>query len=76
LTDEHRPDLLGGLTVVHATADVAAAPESGSPYRDPSGKTEPTVATGVRVTAIPYYAWANRDIGAMRVWVPSAEPIR
>ncbi len=76
LSDEHRPDLLGGVTVVHATASVAAEPEPGSPYWSPNGKAEPTVATGVQVTAIPYYAWANRDIGAMRVWVPSAEPIR
>jgi uncharacterized protein len=26
----------------------------------------------VEVTAIPYYAWANREIGAMRVWLPRA----
>jgi DUF1680 family protein len=24
----------------------------------------------VEITAIPYYAWANREIGAMRVWLP------
>jgi len=24
------------------------------------------------LTAIPYFAWANRDPGAMRVWVPRA----
>ena len=26
----------------------------------------------VDVVAIPYYAWANREIGAMRVWLPRA----
>jgi len=26
--------------------------------------------TGVRFTAIPYHAWANRGPGAMRVWLP------
>lgn len=25
---------------------------------------------GVRLTAVPYYAWANREEGAMRVWIP------
>ena len=25
---------------------------------------------GKTLTAIPYYAWANREIGAMRVWLP------
>jgi hypothetical protein len=28
----------------------------------------------VELTAIPYYAWANRGAGAMRVWVPRASP--
>jgi DUF1680 family protein len=27
----------------------------------------------VALTAIPYYAWANREPGAMRVWIPRAE---
>ena len=26
----------------------------------------------VDVVAVPYYAWANREIGAMRVWLPRA----
>ena len=26
----------------------------------------------VRVTALPYYAWANRGANAMRVWIPRA----
>jgi DUF1680 family protein len=24
--------------------------------------------------AVPYFAWANRGIGAMRVWLPEASP--
>jgi hypothetical protein len=28
-------------------------------------------ADPVRLTAIPYYARANRDAGAMRVWIPA-----
>ncbi|AWS43593.1 glycoside hydrolase family 127 protein [Streptosporangium sp. 'caverna'] len=24
----------------------------------------------IRLTAVPYYAWANREVGAMRVWIP------
>jgi DUF1680 family protein len=30
--------------------------------------------TAVRVRAVPYYAWANRGVGPMRVWLPRAEP--
>lgn len=29
--------------------------------------------TSVDVIAIPYYLWANRDSGPMRVWIPRAE---
>ncbi|MDC2954288.1 glycoside hydrolase family 127 protein [Streptomyces gilvifuscus] len=74
LAVKHRPDLLGGVTTVvaagrrrrtpdrgwwpYASADTAAAPE-------PDG--EP-----VELTAIPYYAWANREDGSMRVWLPTS----
>ncbi|MGW2830943.1 glycoside hydrolase family 127 protein [Streptomyces sp. NPDC001286] len=74
LAVKHRPDLLGGVTTVvaagrrrrtpdrgwwpYASADTAAAPE-------PEG--EP-----VELTAIPYYAWANREDGSMRVWLPTS----
>ena len=27
----------------------------------------------VTLTAVPYYAWANRGPGAMRVWIPRAD---
>ncbi len=30
------------------------------------------VIEGKRLTAIPYYAWSNRGIGKMRVWLPTA----
>jgi DUF1680 family protein len=28
--------------------------------------------TPVELTAIPYYAWANREDGSMRVWLPTS----
>ncbi|MBA4861598.1 glycoside hydrolase family 127 protein [Streptomyces sp. PSKA54] len=28
--------------------------------------------SSVRLTAVPYHAWANRDEGAMRVWIPTS----
>lgn len=60
LRAEHRPDLLGGVTVVTGRASAlyrGASPES------------PEVAD-VEFTAIPYFANANRQPGAMRVWLP------
>ncbi|MGW6024055.1 glycoside hydrolase family 127 protein [Streptomyces sp. NPDC055099] len=52
LVPEHRPDLLGGVTVVTTTG-----------HRRSDGTPTP-------LTAVPYYAWAHREEGAMRVWIP------
>jgi DUF1680 family protein len=33
---------------------------------------EPVRARAGELVAIPYFAWANRGEGAMRVWIPRA----
>lgn len=45
----------------------------GYPGANASGDARSSAAdpAPVTLTAIPYYAWANREIGPMRVWVPS-----
>ena len=63
------PDLLGGLTTIRGSAGVAVKRESDELYsRFDGGKPEPSGSTAL--TAIPYFAWANRAPGAMRVWIP------
>jgi DUF1680 family protein len=61
LTATHEHDTLGGVTVLRGTG-LRLAPPAGlyaaSIAREPAG-----------LTFIPYYAWANRGKGAMRVWV-------
>jgi DUF1680 family protein len=70
-TADVRSDLLG--SVVTLTGDVRlAAPDtswSGRLYRTARVDDDlpPTQSGGI--TAIPYYAWANREPGAMRVWL-------
>jgi DUF1680 family protein len=32
--------------------------------------TQGRVDSPTEIKAVPYYAWANREIGAMRVWLP------
>ncbi len=63
------PDLLGGVTVVRMTGRTAPnrAPLSQAKTADPwqSGDL-------ASLTAIPYFAWANRGPGPMRVWIPHA----
>ncbi|GAB4243351.1 MAG: glycoside hydrolase family 127 protein [Acidobacteriota bacterium] len=56
---ERRPDLLGGVTVIRT---------SGKAYAyDARGRVE---ERDVELTAIPYYAWANRGPAEMVVWIP------
>ncbi|MET7481939.1 beta-L-arabinofuranosidase domain-containing protein [Streptomyces sp. NPDC005538] len=73
LAVKHRPDLLGGVTTVVAAGHRRRRADDGSwwPYR----AAEPTAASAgalVELTAIPYYAWANRQDGSMRVWLPTS----
>jgi uncharacterized protein len=71
---EHRPDVLGGVTLVRLRGRVVPHATTAWPY-PPAGATEGAAgrggATEVPVTAVPYYAWANRGIGPMRVWLPT-----
>ncbi|MBE7170883.1 MAG: glycoside hydrolase family 127 protein [Williamsia sp.] len=59
-TTEYNGDLLNGVVVLEAQAPVVQASTDGS-----------SVSTvNKKITAIPYYAWANRGPGQMQVWVP------
>jgi DUF1680 family protein len=63
---EFRPDLLGGVTVLKARAKVADAGDwNGTLYR-----TTAPQYRDAEITAIPYYAWDNREPGEMLVWLP------
>ena len=70
-TVRFEPDLLGGLVVLQAEA-LTAAPDAGWEdrlYRTAYPREEDTLAHTTRVTAVPYYAWANREPGMMRLWL-------
>jgi DUF1680 family protein len=63
--------LLGGVTVLQAEARLAT-PGNGWEdrlYRTVRPHEEDTQTHSTRVTAVPYYAWANREPGAMCVWL-------
>ena len=56
-----RPAMLNGLTALTATVPVVRVDAATS-----------SVSTALRtLTAIPYYAWANRGKGEMTVWFPA-----
>ena len=68
---EHRADLLGGVTVLRGPATVRepVAEWSEPLYRVFTGGSNLAPGRPVQLTAIPYYAWANRDAGRMQVWL-------
>jgi len=66
----HDDGLLDGVTVLRTRG------RSGTGHRDAvwpfATDSADQVGDEVDVVAVPYYAWANREIGAMRVWLPRA----
>ncbi|MGA9349378.1 MAG: beta-L-arabinofuranosidase domain-containing protein [Anaerolineae bacterium] len=64
-----REDLLGGVVAIEAQGaviDIGAWQDE--LYRP--APTEDLPQREVALTAVPYYAWANRGPGTMRVWIP------
>jgi DUF1680 family protein len=72
ISTSHGPDLLGGVVVLQAPAwRVPPAPAwTDRLYRTLPSHLDDAVPQPVGLTAIPYYAWANRDAGPMQVWLP------
>jgi len=64
------PGRLEGISVVRGSGwAVDAGSWKGRLYR-PIGRGSSAARRRTTLTAIPYYAWANRGPGAMRVWIP------
>src|SRR5207253_10679042 len=65
LTSHFEPELLEGITVIEGDASALKATDwAGTLYR-----TAPPEHEAQHITAIPYYAWDNRQAGEMRVWI-------
>jgi DUF1680 family protein len=65
--------LLGGIVVLKGQAAAAVdADWSAAPYESPVLYKEyaPDELRPVRLRLIPYYAWANRGVSQMTVWIP------
>lgn len=68
-TSYHYDDkLLNGVGVIKVAANREQIDPDGISLYQPA---QPATDTPVDMTLIPYYAWANRENGQMRVWLNS-----
>ena len=67
LTSHYEPDLLGGVVVLRGQALALADAD----WADTLYRPQPPVHHPAPLTAIPYFAWGNREPGPMRVWLRS-----
>jgi DUF1680 family protein len=65
LTTHVDPDLLGGVVVLRGTGAALIDTD----WADALYRPHPPVTRPAQLAAIPYYAWGNREPGAMRVWL-------
>jgi DUF1680 family protein len=67
------PELLDGVVALTIPAEVLAPDDVWETrlYRTVPDHPDDRRAQALEVTAVPYYAWANREPGAMRVWLRS-----
>jgi hypothetical protein len=70
LKPAREPGLLGGVVTITGEARVASEQKWGRNLYQPAAP-----AGRATLKAIPYYAWDNRQPGAMKVWLPVAPPV-
>ena len=65
-TEAYRPDLLGGVMTLKTQGEILDTPCAEDCLYRPAAAEQ---FTPKPLTFIPYYAWANRALGEMLVWV-------
>lgn len=65
ITEDYRPELLSGIRALKVPGIRTKRMEELYSSKKPEQKK-------VTITAIPYYAWGNRGLNEMRVWLPEA----
>jgi|SRR5579864_2843217 len=67
---EFRRDLLDGVMVLRHAGLAAERPLEDGPLYQPASQTSRPPMKAIELKFIPYYAWANRGLTAMEVWIP------
>ena len=64
---------LGGVAIIRTGGRVRPrTTASWWPYRLAGAPAGDEPKDSLRLTAVPYYTWGNREPGAMRIWLPTA----
>src|SRR5277367_5766341 len=66
-TERYDPALLDGVVVLEHPGSLLPA---AAPALYQAALPQPAAGTDTKLKMIPYYAWSNRDLSAMQVWVP------
>ncbi|HSV86688.1 MAG TPA: beta-L-arabinofuranosidase domain-containing protein [Levilinea sp.] len=75
--DPHAPlverwdEMLGGLMVIEAAGYCVDVVPWGNQLYQPILSASNASEKRIRLAALPYYAWGNRGLSGMRVWIPS-----
>jgi DUF1680 family protein len=71
---ENRPNLLNGVVTLTFEGELRPPGDAWrhTLYRTEEGAASTPPGQAASIAAIPYHAWANRDAGAMRVWLRRA----
>jgi DUF1680 family protein len=70
-THEWSEELLGGIVALRIPGHEGRSPDWVENLYLPADSVRPPVWRPVTLTAIPYYAWGNRGLESMRVWLPA-----
>jgi DUF1680 family protein len=68
--EEQRRDLLGGIVTLRHAGVVAEKPLADEPLYQIASKASRLPVKRIELVLIPYYAWANRGVASMEVWLP------
>lgn len=70
LSTTWEPDLLGGVVTLRGPAQaMLPGPGWATTLHAIAGENRSAASETIPFTAVPYYAWANRDPGGMAVWL-------
>jgi len=70
VSSEARKDLLGGITLLKSSGQVAEKSLVEEPLYQPFGLASVRAKRPTTLTFVPYYAVGNREPGPMEVWIP------